>query len=110
MAFNAYGYIEADMSQYQVGKRFKPGALTILAWGNEIILASSQKGSNSFTYEGEPSKVLEILQMCQTTYLENYKAGTATGHRTQGKCGEEMSAGGVARKDQMQLCGVLRNF
>ncbi|KAF3398635.1 hypothetical protein DPV78_007101 [Talaromyces pinophilus] len=98
------------MSQYQVGKRFKPGALTILAWGNEIILASSQKGSNSFTYEGEPSKVLEILQMCQTTYLENYKAGTATGHRTQGKCGEEMSAGGVARKDQMQLCGVLRNF
>jgi hypothetical protein len=92
MAFNAYGYIEADMSQYQVGKKFKPGALTILAWGNEIILASSQKGSNSFTYEGEPSKVLQILQMCQTTYLRDYSAGTATKHRTEGKCGEEMAA------------------
>ncbi|KAF3389738.1 hypothetical protein DPV78_011380 [Talaromyces pinophilus] len=92
IAFTAYDYIEADMSQYQINPNFKPGALTILAWGNEIILASSQKGSNSFTYQSGPNKVLQILQMCQATYLADFPAGSATGHRTQGKCGEEMAA------------------
>lgn len=81
------------MSQYEINrKKFRPGALTILAWGNEVILASSQKGTNSFTYQGEPSEVSKILEKCQATYLERFEDGTATEHRTQGKCGEEMAA------------------
>lgn len=107
IAFTGYDYIEADMSQYQVGKKFKPGALTILAWGNEIILASSQKGSNSFTYQsGEPNKVLKILQMCQATYLKDYTAGTAREHRTQGKCGEEMAAHMYYRLPTTETSGI----
>lgn len=91
LAFKAYSYLDADMSQYKIDAGFKPGAMTILAWGNEIILASSQKGSNSFTYQGKRSKVSIILEECQVTYLQKWKQGTAKEHRTQGKCGEEMS-------------------
>lgn len=56
LTFDAYSFIDDDLDQYDLNPDYQyPGALSVLAWGNEIILASSQKGSNSFTYEGKKS-------------------------------------------------------
>lgn len=89
LAIVAYSYLEPDIVQYEIDTTNTPGALTILAWGNEIILASSQKGYNSYTYQGKESKVSKILEKCQATYLEKVPGGQARRHRTKGKCGEK---------------------
>lgn len=92
LALDAYSFLEADMNQYGISiKKQKPGAMTVIAWGNEIIFASSQKGI-SFTYEGDQTEVSLSLERCQTQYLESQPDGQATRHRTGGKCGEEMAA------------------
>ena len=65
----------------------------MLAFGNEIIMASSQKGKQSFVYDYPESEVKRNLEMCQALWSE-YGPGTASddgGHRTSGKCAEEMA-------------------
>jgi hypothetical protein len=86
-------YIGDDLYQYGLDpdKRY-PNALSVLAWGNEIILASRQRGTNSYTYEGPTSQVSLSLERCQATHLRRHRDTTATRHRREGKCGEQMAA------------------
>ncbi|KAI0403814.1 hypothetical protein F4802DRAFT_279354 [Xylaria palmicola] len=66
----------------------------VLAWGNEIILASSQKGKNYFSYEYKQTPVLGSLELCQIIWRDDGPGGGTTDekHRTEGKCGEPMAA------------------
>ena len=67
--------------------------MSVLAFGNEIIMASSQKGKQSFVYDYPESEVKRNLEMCQALWSE-YGPDTASddgGHRTSGKCAEEMA-------------------
>ena len=105
IALDAYDEIQPDMEQYgmRFAQQWAPGAMTILAWDNEIILASSQKGPQSFTYDyqGEDATpVLAQLNECQTQLQLLLESESREGeetpvvgiHRTSGKCGEEMAA------------------
>lgn len=94
LAFDAYNYIGDDLDQYGLNPDDEyPRALTVLAWGNEIILASGQKGENSFTYKQRPkTQVTLSLERCHATYLLHHPNTKAIGHRRKGKCGEQMAA------------------
>ncbi|KAL4767177.1 hypothetical protein BDW60DRAFT_212202 [Aspergillus nidulans var. acristatus] len=60
-------------SEGEIKKKLTPGqlkgqtlnAMSVLAWGNELILASSQKGKYSFAYEYAETKVLKSLLLCR---------------------------------------------
>ncbi|PYI01922.1 hypothetical protein BO78DRAFT_326425 [Aspergillus sclerotiicarbonarius CBS 121057] len=93
MAFDAYNEIQDDMDLYKIVQaKNKPNAMTVLAFGNEIILASSQKGSSSFSYQFAGTEVLRTLQICQILWRETGTGGTESRHRRDGKCGEVMAA------------------
>ncbi|KAL2131056.1 hypothetical protein VTI74DRAFT_5595 [Chaetomium olivicolor] len=64
--------------------------MSILAWGNEIILTSSQKGSQSFSYNGPDTPLQRSLQLCQAVVWQDV-TGAVGVHKNQGKCGEEMA-------------------
>lgn len=66
--------------------------MVVLGWGNELILASSQKGPQSFSYDGPDTPVKHALQICQATWQGNSPTSADRPHRTQGKCAEEMAA------------------
>lgn len=72
-----------------------PGVMTIMAFDNEIILASSQKGSAAFLNSHPDSPVSETLDLCQTIWRDKVlaqdpedeeKAGQD--HLNERKCGE----------------------
>lgn len=92
IAFDAYNEIEGDLQQYGLSEDEWPRSLSVLAWGNEIILASGQKGDNSFSYQGPRTKVLQSLQRCQVTYLQQNPGTRRSLHRRKGKCAEQMAA------------------
>ncbi|KAH8690764.1 hypothetical protein BGW36DRAFT_432552 [Talaromyces proteolyticus] len=93
LAFDDYYYIGDDLERYSLDPETKyPLSLKVLAWGNGTILASGQKGDNSFTYAGPRSEVRLSLERCQTTYLKQRKDSTAKEHRRRGKCAEQMAA------------------
>lgn len=86
MAHDAYE-IPPEMNQYHIRQDInKPGAMTVLAFGNEIILSSSQKGGNSFSYGYGYTKVLKTLQLCQVAWNEDGKPEKL--HKNHGKRGE----------------------
>lgn len=60
--------------------------MTVLAFGNEIILSSSQKGGNSFSYEYGDTEVLKTLLLCQVAWNEDSREDQT--HKNRGKCGE----------------------
>lgn len=90
---DAYRGMSNDMQQYGLSRNTKstPLAMSILAWDHEIILASSQKGPNSFSYEVLDTPVKEALQRCQAAARDG-PTGVDKPHKMQGKCGEEMAA------------------
>ncbi|RYP70472.1 hypothetical protein DL769_004961 [Monosporascus sp. CRB-8-3] len=94
IARDAWDEAQIDRDQYGLSDYSKPSAMTILAWGNEIILASSQKGRSSFTYEYKNTPVRETLELCQIVWREDGPGDGKTDkkHRTEGKCGELMAA------------------
>ncbi|RYO84489.1 hypothetical protein DL764_009321 [Monosporascus ibericus] len=94
IARDAWDEVQDDMEQYEIGKKHRASAMSVLAWGNEIILASSQRGRSSFSYEYRGTPVLEILELCQITWREDGPGGGETDkeHRNEGKCGELMAA------------------
>lgn len=89
----AYQEMADDMRQYQITRNGKntPLAMTILAWDKEIILASSQKGPNSFSYGFADTEVRLALQRCHDSHREG-PSGADARHKMQGKCGEEMAS------------------
>jgi hypothetical protein len=58
--------------------------------GNEIILASSEKGQHPFAYEYPESNVRKSLQLCQITW-EVLGGADDNKHQNQSSCGEVMS-------------------
>lgn len=70
LARDAYNEIEPDREQYDIGKKRQPGVMTVLAFGNEIIFASSMKGTSSFAYEYQNTPVLQNLQLCQVIWRD----------------------------------------
>ncbi|KAK3935294.1 hypothetical protein QBC46DRAFT_422905 [Diplogelasinospora grovesii] len=85
IAFDAHSEVRPDLEQYKIDPKHKPRAMGIMAFGNEIILASSQKGE-SFTYQLPDTPVYRTLQLCQD------KEKTDKPHMTKGSCGEVMCA------------------
>ncbi|RYO91661.1 hypothetical protein DL766_009223 [Monosporascus sp. MC13-8B] len=94
IARDAWDKVQVDMKQYDIGRRHGPRAMSVLAWGNEIILASSQRGMSSFSYGYKGTPVLETLELCQITWREDGPGGGETDkeHKNEGKCGELMAA------------------
>jgi hypothetical protein len=82
--------VEADRAQYEIGAKGKAKVMAVLAWGNELILSSSQKGGYAFNYQYKDSPVLEDLQLCQQVWKDF--TDTDQGHRARAMCAEPMAA------------------
>jgi hypothetical protein len=82
--------VDVDRVQYGIGKGQKPRAMAVLAWGNELILATSQKGGGSFSYDYGDTPVLRDLQLCQQVWQE--ATGNDLEHKNQGNCAEPMAS------------------
>lgn len=92
IARDAYAEIEPERLQYRISDRGQANAMTVLAFGHELILASSQKGPTSFSYTFQDTRVLETLRICQAAYMITSSTGSNLKHRTDGRCGEVMAA------------------
>ncbi|KND93462.1 hypothetical protein TOPH_01958 [Tolypocladium ophioglossoides CBS 100239] len=102
IAVDAYKEMEVDILQYnptrdlRSGKpQYLPGAMTIMAFGNEIILSSSQRGNPAFINEVADSPVRAKLELCQI-FWRDFVAGPNADlrmldHKNQRKCGEIMA-------------------
>lgn len=92
MAIDAHAEMQADMAQYNVDEPADvlPGVMTIMAYDNEIILASSQKGSSVFVDGLKNSPVKYQLQECRAAFsIKNPTASNeAKEHKNSRKCGE----------------------
>ncbi|KAK1994045.1 hypothetical protein LX36DRAFT_224470 [Colletotrichum falcatum] len=104
LASDAYKEMEEliEQSKYDIHTNNRPSVMTALAFGDEIILSSSQKGKTSFSY-GEPdqpdsrpraNKVKQILDLCQQTFMHSVPEADRkeNQHRHGGKCGEQLVA------------------
>lgn len=92
IAIDAHGEMRADLAQYGIGKKNMPTVMTVMAYNDEIILASSQKGQVSFSYQYKNTRVLESLQLCQAVWAGAADTHTDQPHRNKGSCGEVMAA------------------
>ncbi|KAL6851337.1 hypothetical protein ACO1O0_008465 [Amphichorda felina] len=67
-----------------------PAVLTILAFGNEIILSSSQKGQSGFINEVTDSPVKWKLELCTSVWAEFNINPEEPDHKNGRGCGEIM--------------------
>lgn len=91
LLWDARGEFVEDAQQYEFAPKRWPGAITILAFGNEIILSSSQKGP-SFTYQYSQTPVRELLAQCSAVWQQGAAGREEKPHRSQSSCGEIMTA------------------
>ncbi|KAJ5561004.1 hypothetical protein N7535_009201 [Penicillium sp. DV-2018c] len=92
IAYDAYAEMEINRALYKVtGPKSTPRAMTVLAVGKEIFLASSMRGGSNFAFVYPKTKVSTILEQCQATFHKNGGTST-TGHKNQASCGEVMTA------------------
>jgi uncharacterized protein (UPF0333 family) len=92
IAHDAYAEMKTNMALYKMtAKKDTPRAMTVLAVGNEIFLASSMKNGANFAFAYPKTKVSTTLEQCQTTFHKNGGESTK-GHKNQASCGEVMSA------------------
>jgi hypothetical protein len=96
IARDAVDEMARDRVQYGIGDGAQPTAMGILAWGNEIILASSMKGAGSFSYDflsGE-TPVGRSLQQCQIVWrdISLPDKDKTKRHKNKGNCAEPMAA------------------
>ncbi|KAI3588013.1 hypothetical protein IWW34DRAFT_876531 [Fusarium oxysporum f. sp. albedinis] len=98
----AHQEMEKDMRQYKPGFFVKgttkpvylPSVMTIVAFGNEIIFSSSQKGQDGFINEWPQSPVKLALDRCSALWRDRVvndpgsNADPAAGHENKAKCGE----------------------
>jgi hypothetical protein len=84
-----------DRIQYGIRYEAQPTAMGVLAWGNEIILASSMKGAGSFSYDflGGDTPVGRSLEQCQIVWRETSLPGKdpTLPHTNKGNCAEPMA-------------------
>lgn len=64
--------------------------MTVLAFGNEVIVTSTIKGLGMFAYDYPESLVLRSLQLCQATWEANDRTEGEI-HKNEGSCGEVMA-------------------
>jgi hypothetical protein len=89
MVRDGFAEMSAEMERYQVrNSKDTPGGMSILAFGNEVILSSTVKGLNSFAYDYEPSSVKAPLQLCQAVWRDGEDNDQK--HKNGGSCGEVM--------------------
>ena len=84
--------IQGDVRQYGIGRNKYPKALTLLAYDDKIILASSQIGP-SFSYAFMDSPVLISLELCEQVWRDNGPGVPDVNdgkQRREGKCAEIM--------------------
>ncbi|GFF28689.1 hypothetical protein IFM46972_02416 [Aspergillus udagawae] len=96
IARDAADEMTADRKQYGIiREQAEPTAMGILAWGNEIILASSMKGAGHFSYDflNGQTPVGESLQKCQMVWRDISPPGKESDiHKNKGSCAEPMAA------------------
>jgi len=81
--------VEVDRAQYGIGARQKSRAMSVLAWGNELILSSTQKGGDSFSYRFQGTQVLDDLRLCQQVWKDATENDLE--HRAAAMCAEPMA-------------------
>ncbi|KAE8376064.1 hypothetical protein BDV26DRAFT_282973 [Aspergillus bertholletiae] len=96
IAEDAHQEMIRDAEQYGILLNQVPRAMTILAWGNETILASSMKGASSFSYgflNGD-TPVGRSLQQCQIVWRDTSSptADKTRTHKNGGNYAEPMAA------------------
>jgi hypothetical protein len=87
---DAYAEMIADKAQYHI--RTQPTAIGFLAWDNHLILASTQRGDPSFSYNHLDTPVRDSLHICQLVWKENAPSGSDIEHKSGGKCVEQIAA------------------
>lgn len=95
IARDAVDEMIADRKQYGIGDRAEPTAMAVLAWGNEIILASSMKGAGHFSYDflNGDTPVGRSLQQCQMVWRDTSPPERVNQiHDNRGSCAEPMAA------------------
>lgn len=92
ISYDAITEMVADADQYGLEDTDRPGAMGIMAFGNEIFLTSSQSGGPSYSYEASDTNPVKVaLKMCQNA--EKYPGWkTDELHKNNGKCVEVSSA------------------
>ncbi|GIK01849.1 hypothetical protein Aspvir_005890 [Aspergillus viridinutans] len=105
IARDAVDEMTADRKQYGIVRdEAEPTAMGILAWGNEIILASSMKGAGHFSYDflNGQTPVGRSLQECQMVWRD--KTGNENQiHTNRGSCAEPMAAHLYYRNNDVPL-------
>ncbi|KAK2007906.1 hypothetical protein LZ32DRAFT_665935 [Colletotrichum eremochloae] len=104
LAIEAYKEMEAlcGKTKYNIVSENMPSVMTAMAYDDEIILSSSQRGKTSFSY-GDPDHpdsrpraniVKQQLDLCQQTFMHNAPEADRTKdqHRHNGQCGEQLVA------------------
>ncbi|KAG9501651.1 hypothetical protein J7337_007342 [Fusarium musae] len=101
MAQVAHKEMETDMQKYKPGvflqggrPKYLPSVMTIVAFENEIIFSSSQKGMDGFLNDWPQSPVKLALDRCSALWRDRVindpssNANPAAGHKNKAKCGE----------------------
>lgn len=99
IAEDAYQEMTRDFLQYSPKMENKkqgkpamiPAVLTILAFGKEIIISSSQKGQSGFINEVEDSPVKAKLEICMETWVDFGINPKNPDHKNGRGCGEIMA-------------------
>ncbi|EPE34803.1 hypothetical protein GLAREA_10498 [Glarea lozoyensis ATCC 20868] len=105
IALEAGREMEDEFEQYEMMNRNKklPGAMTVLAFDREIIVASSQKGRFSFVYDCSDTPVKRDLKRCrkivwQRSARKSAKKSTKKSARKNAKKNARKGARQSARK------------
>ncbi|KAF4434665.1 hypothetical protein FACUT_7724 [Fusarium acutatum] len=101
MAQVAHKEMETDMQQYNPSAmtpgnkpKYLPSVMTIVAFENEIIFSSSQKGTDGFLNDWPQSPVKLALDRCSALWRDRVvndlssNSDPAEGHTNKAKCGE----------------------
>ncbi|KAF4186336.1 hypothetical protein CNMCM7927_005570 [Aspergillus lentulus] len=96
IARDAVDEMTVDRKQYGIMRdQAEPTAMAVLAWGNEIILASSMKGAGHFSYDflNGDTPVGRSLQQCQVVWRDTSPPERVNQiHDNRGSCAEPMAA------------------
>ncbi|KAK6837364.1 hypothetical protein RU639_001566 [Aspergillus parasiticus] len=120
IARDAADEMTRERIRYGIGDKAEPIGMAVLAWGNEIILASSMKGAGSFSYgflSGD-TPVGRSLQQCQIVWRDTSSPGQNPNqqHKNRGNCAEPLAAhlyyknNGINLQNQKARIGTWLNL
>ncbi|RMD44935.1 hypothetical protein DV735_g183, partial [Chaetothyriales sp. CBS 134920] len=91
LGLDAYAEMMAEWGPYGIGKTHQPSVMGVLAWGHELIFASSQRGELLFAYNHQNTEVQAILRECGVVWRDTHAATQDQPHMRDGKCAEVMA-------------------